>query len=86
MAASPMVRFRESLADPAVSLTHLQRLSNKIPEIRNPDPSTRLTSLALATKINRLDIVEWLMLDCDHDQQEISRVSPDVSIAILSRL
>jgi hypothetical protein len=70
---TPAIRFREALSNGS-SLSHLQRLAGKLNDIRNSDPSTRATSLAIATQANRLDVVEWLLLDCDHDQEEISRV------------
>lgn len=71
---SPSIRFRDAISNPASSLSHLQRLSHKLDDIRNIDPSTRVTSLALAVQANRLDVAEWLM-DEGHEEGEISRDS-----------
>lgn len=66
------LKFRQALE--AAPLAHLQRLAGKIPgSLRNTDPSSRETSLALAARCGRLDVFEWLLLDEAHDEGEISR-------------
>lgn len=72
---SPSQRFRLALLHPSSSLAHLQRLAQKLPDLRNTDPSSRQTSLALAVAANRYDVASWLV-DEGHEEGEISRVSP----------
>jgi len=43
-------------------------------DIRNVDKS-RMTSLSWAAAEGRLQVFEWLLWDCGHDDQELSRVS-----------
>ncbi|KAK4701685.1 hypothetical protein P7C70_g4543, partial [Phenoliferia sp. Uapishka_3] len=69
---SPSTRFRLALLAPTSSLSHLQRLASKLPDIRNTDPQTRQTSLALAIGANRYDVAQWLIEE-GHEEGEISR-------------
>ena len=67
---TPSQRLRNAI--PTAPLSHIQRLARKVEDLRNPHPSTRATSLAVATQAGRLDVVEWL-LEQGHDEGEISR-------------
>ncbi|SCV70537.1 BQ2448_1931 [Microbotryum intermedium] len=68
-------RFRQALVDRKSTITHLERLANKVEDVRNINPSTRQTSLALAARAGRLDVCDWLLFDESHEEVEISRVS-----------
>lgn len=67
-------KFRTAIISGA-SINHLQRLSSKLQDIQCRDPSTRETSLMLATSKGRIDVCAWLILDENHEDVEISRVS-----------
>ncbi|SCZ87555.1 BZ3500_MvSof-1268-A1-R1_Chr2-2g05021 [Microbotryum saponariae] len=71
-------RLRQALVDPKSTITHLERLANKVEDVRNINPSTRQTSLALAARAGRLDVCDWLLFDEGHEEIEISRVSSQV--------
>ncbi|KDE06163.1 hypothetical protein MVLG_03445 [Microbotryum lychnidis-dioicae p1A1 Lamole] len=66
-------RLRQALVDPKSTITHLERLANKVEDVRNINPSTRQTSLALAARAGRLDVCDWLLFDEGHEEIEISR-------------
>ena len=55
-------------------LTQIKRLSVKVADLRNTDPSNRFTSLAYAVQKGREDVVRFL-LELGHEDEELSRVS-----------
>ncbi|GAA5840044.1 hypothetical protein JCM11251_006594 [Rhodosporidiobolus azoricus] len=79
---NPSQRFRQALAtcsSSSPSLEHLVRLADRLPststgqaDLRNTDPQTRETSLHIAARRGRVDVVQWLMEE-DHDEGEVSR-------------
>lgn len=77
MATTPATRFRQALTTDK-PLAHLERLAQKLEDasgdLRNTDPSTRQTSLALAAQAGRRRVCEWLIFDEAHEEVEISRV------------
>lgn len=69
------VRLRQSIRDGA-SLAQIVRLAERLLDeggIRNPEPSTRRTSLHVAAYEGRADVVNWL-LENEHEDAGISRV------------
>ncbi len=70
----PQLRFRQAVQSPTASLSYIQRLSLKLSDLRNTDPATRQTSLALAALAGRIDVCLWLIEE-GHDEDEISAVS-----------
>lgn len=70
----PQLRFRQAVQSPTASLSYIQRLSLKLQDLRNTDPATRQTSLALAALAGRTDVCLWLIEE-GHDEEEISAVS-----------
>lgn len=70
----PQLRFRQAVQSATASLSYIQRLSLKLTDLRNTDPATRQTSLALAALAGRIDVCLWLIEE-GHDEDEISAVS-----------
>ncbi|GAA6016248.1 hypothetical protein JCM10207_000444 [Rhodosporidiobolus poonsookiae] len=77
--SNPSQRFRAALLSPTSSLSHIQRLADRLPstshgdpDLRNTDPQTRQTSLHLAASSKRTDVASWL-LDEGVDAVEVSR-------------
>ncbi|KAM0752446.1 ankyrin [Meredithblackwellia eburnea MCA 4105] len=68
------LRIRSAITSsaPRPSLQHMQRLIQKLTDIRNTDPSTRQTSLALAVMAEDYPLAHWL-IDMGHEEGEISR-------------
>lgn len=77
LAGTPAQRFRTALASPKTTVRRLSREASKLEgdDIRNPDPRG-VTSLAIAAAAGNLEVCEWLIFDEEHDDGEISRVSP----------
>ena len=59
--APPAVRFRDAI--PTASMAHLQRLANKLDDLRNADSSSRKTSIVEAAEHGRL--VRAAVVDMD---------------------
>lgn len=92
-ARSPSARFRTALAtatSPSPSLSHLQRLADRLPStsdgrpgLRNPDQAG-VTSLHLAANRGRADVFGWL-LDEGIEEEEVSRVRLRVAGSVCTR-
>ncbi|KAI8577491.1 hypothetical protein K450DRAFT_251929 [Umbelopsis ramanniana AG] len=79
----PSVRLRKAVIDGNIHA--VKRLLRKVNSIQNPDPDTGMTSLLLAAKHGKVDVVNYL-LSVGHEDETISLDNEDNTVLMLAAI